>query len=172
MLDKLIQTYTIPDFAAKKYEVLQRIFSAGTHSAIDTGQKVSNTDWYLPPSRPRTYIDPISCDIECAIKQLCQTAYVGMTDCGLKTNVINYWFQQYESGDYHDWHIHDVMYAVVVFIELAPGAETRFMVQGVEHRVPVEEGQILVFPGVLPHCSPPNNTGKRKTSIALNVSIL
>ena len=172
MLDGLIQIYTIPNFELKKQEILQCIARSGVHSAVDTGQQVSNTDWYMPPSRPRTYLDPVSQDVNEAIHQLCQTTYAGMTDCGFRSNIINYWFQQYGPGDYHDWHVHDVMYAVVVFIELAPGAETRFMVHGVEHRVPVKEGQILVFPGVLPHCSPPNTTGKRKTSIALNVSIL
>jgi hypothetical protein len=172
MLDGFIQTYTMPDFAEKKQDVLQRIAAMGTHSAVEGGQQISNTDWYMQSATHRTYLDPILQDIDRTVDQLHKSVYHEMPHCAFRPSIVNYWFQQYEAGDFHDWHVHNIMYAAVVFVELGEGAETRFRINGAEHRIPVEEGQILIFPGVVPHCSPPNKTGKRKTAIAINISTL
>ena len=170
MLDGFIHTYTIPDFAEKKQEILLRIADLGVHSLVEKGQNLENTDWYLPSDRRRTYLEPVMQDLDIALQKLHDATYFDMPSSKFAPRIVNYWFQQYGLGNFHDWHVHDVMYAAIIYVELDKGAETRFRIKGEEHKMPIEEGQILLFPGLVPHRSPLNTTGKRKTSIALNIA--
>ena len=171
MLQDFCITHTIPDFNRHKNDVLQKIASLGIHSSICDDQKISNTDWYLQEKVDRSYIQPLLNEIQEALKTLHTKVYALLPDSSVNFKFNQYWFQQYESGDFHSWHAHDVSYAGVIFIELHEGAETRFLVNGETKTIPVSEGQIILFPAMIPHCSPPNMSGHRKTSIAFNVSI-
>lgn len=167
LLEKLIFTHTIQNFQGIKSDILSRIETLGTHSMIEPTQRISNTDWYLPETYSRTYVDPFADQLESALQTLKKEVFDILPST---PKISNYWFQQYEDGDFHDWHNHpNVPYVANVFVELAAGAETQFMVGGEERTLPVKEGQILFFPAFLPHRSPPNHTGVRKTSIAINI---
>jgi hypothetical protein len=171
MLDGFILTHSIPDFQARKQEIMQRIENVGVHSLIEETAKISNTDWYIQEKLPRNYLDPLLQDLDQALQKLRTNVYSDLPPSAYTARLDAYWFQQYGPGDFHNWHIHNTLYSMIVFMELeGDGASTRFMLNGVERSFPVQEGQILVFPGFVPHCSPPNNTGKRKTVIAVNVS--
>jgi hypothetical protein len=169
ILDKLVFTHTIPDFQQVKPEILRQISQMGTHSAVDANQQIANTDWYIKDCVQRTYLEPIKGALIEAFQTLRQEVF------GILPNtptISNYWFQQYGPGDFQAWHHHaHAAYVANVFVELAAGAETQFMVNSELKTVSVEEGQILFFPAMLPHRSPPNNTGVRKTSIAINISM-
>jgi hypothetical protein len=170
MLDGFAITHTIPDFQDRKPEIMRRIADMGAHSLIEETAKITNTDWYIQEKLPRTYLDLILPDLDVALQKLKDTVYSSLPPSAYTARLDTYWFQQYGPGDFHGWHMHNTLYAMVAFIELGDGAGTRFMVNGVERILPVQEGQILLFPGLVPHCSPPNNTGKRKTVVAANIS--
>jgi hypothetical protein len=89
-----------------------------------------------------------------------------------KFELQNFWFQQYESNDYHSWHNHfQSTYASVYYVELPDASvatEFKNPVTGEIIKPSVKEGDILTFPASIIHRSPPNNSGGRKTIIAIN----
>jgi len=169
-VDDLVFTWDIPNFPDVQAEVLRDVAQLGKHSVSDDSQQISNTDWYLSlTDYPRPYIRHLEQSVLAALVDL-KSRYSVLPEGMINPRVTKYWFQQYEAGDYHGWHIHDTLYAGVAFIELTEGAATQFSVNGSTFSVPVKEGQILLFPGVFAHCSPVNKTGTRKTAVAFNIS--
>jgi ectoine hydroxylase-related dioxygenase (phytanoyl-CoA dioxygenase family) len=85
--------------------------------------------------------------------------------------VDNYWFQQYKRNDYHSWHIHENgLFSCVYYVDMPNEApKTTFNILGNETEVSVSEGQVLVFPSYLLHCSKPNKNIKTKTIISFNI---
>jgi hypothetical protein len=80
------------------------------------------------------------------------------------------WFHQYNKGSFFDWHTHPQSnYSAVYFVEL-PSDELATEIHGVKKLKP-REGDLLVFPGFLPHRSPVNNTDSRKTIISMNFDV-
>ena len=78
----------------------------------------------------------------------------------------NLWFQQYESYNKHDWHIHGLCHFTnVYFLELEdPEIKTEIKdLYGTVINYSAKEGDILSFPSFLYHRSPTNNSKKRKT---------
>ena len=64
----------------------------------------------------------------------------------------NMWFHEYHQGDSFEWHTHKGShYTCVYFIELPDGAGTELM----GHEVDVKEGDMIMFPSIIPHRSPP-----------------
>lgn len=90
-------------------------------------------------------------------------------------DVSNYWFQQYEKGDEHEWHFHgSTMYNFVYYVEKpndAPSTQIMMPITGQIMEPKVEEGQILVMPSIVRHRSAPNQSNGRKTIIAWNINI-
>lgn len=77
-----------------------------------------------------------------------------------------WWFAQYIDGDDHMWHIHPgANFGCVYQLELPdPGQATELDGKNFN----IEEGDLIIFPHVWPHRSPPNGKG-RKTVIAGNI---
>ena len=87
----------------------------------------------------------------------------------------NLWFQQYESYNKHDWHIHGLCHFTnVYFLELEdPEIKTEIKdLYGTVINYSAKEGDILSFPSFLYHRSPTNNSKKRKTVISFNINFL
>lgn len=81
----------------------------------------------------------------------------------------NWWFQQYFNKGEHKWHDHGSAAAVIYYAELPEGeGQTVFYPFG---KFDVKEGDIMIFPGFLPHKSPPILSNKRKTIFAANISL-
>ena len=167
---KIIETkapifvFEMPDM---KEEVLTAIESMGTHSLIDKGQQISNSDWHLNVNFVRPYYDMINSVIAEKLDEVNKK---------IKNTtplvIANFWFQQYEQGDWHQWHFHGgCTFSSVYYVELPEKTSTTFEYMGNEFQVDVKEGDYIVFPSYLRHRSKPNNTGKRKTIIALNLNI-
>jgi hypothetical protein len=79
------------------------------------------------------------------------------------------WFQQYQKGDFHNWHRHPTSFSNVYYINLDDkNSKTIFLLNGREFYVDVKEGQILTFPSYIQHCSKPNQSNNLKTVIAFN----
>lgn len=148
-----------------KQDILDAITQKGKYSMEVADQKISNTDWHLRPEHARPYWDIVLPAISDPLMEFA-------ADLEGRLNIDNYWFQQYETGDYHGWHRHaNSMFNCVYFVELpTPQAATKFKFNGEEFTVPVSEGDLLVFPSYLLHQSAPSSEG-RKTVVAINISL-
>ena len=93
-------------------------------------------------------------------------------------HLTNVWYQVYEPGDQHDWHIHeDQDIANVLYLELPDkSVPTEFWLPWYKENpiVPpnVEEGETLIFPATQRHRSPVNDTNQRKIIIAFNCKLV
>ena len=89
-------------------------------------------------------------------------------------DVVNGWFQQYQTTDIHNWHFHgNTNVACVYFLELEKKEDSTLLYDPdtmLKYQHDVEEGDILVFPGCVPHCSPALTNSERKTIIGFNLS--
>jgi hypothetical protein len=85
--------------------------------------------------------------------------------------MLNYWFQQYGEGDYHSWHHHiNCTYSSTYFVEVPDGCSTTFRTSTKEFQIPVKNGDYIVFPSHLSHCSKPNYSRSLKTIVSINLS--
>lgn len=156
--------FDVENHAEKKDKILQQIndFSEAT-SYVD----ISRSDWDLPASVKRPYYDLMVELLNPVIQQFVDFyGYKSADWC-------NYWFQQYENGDWHDVHTHPgTMFSVVYYIELPDDApSTELYVSGEKVSTNAKEGQVLIFPSILYHSSPKNNSERRKTIIATNLNV-
>jgi hypothetical protein len=140
--------------------ILQQIQSMGENRH----DFISNTDWHLGKDYVRPYFEVVRPIIDNHNEQI-RTLLEYET---IKT--INYWFQQYKTGDWHGWHIHNAcVFSNVYFVNLnGDNPKTRFRYLGEEFSVPVEEGMIITFPSYLQHQSPENKSTETKTVVAWN----
>ena len=86
----------------------------------------------------------------------------------------DFWFQQYETGDAHGWHIHCQNFTGVYYLELPEDDdnETRVL-SGNEMLTPkVKEGDICLFPSFAIHSGPKINSTKRKTILSYNFDVV
>lgn len=151
-----------------KDKILDKIHSMGTHCIVEPGEQISNTDWHLSSNRERPYWDLVS---SVAYEHLNTIGNYLYPDFQSKcTHINNYWFQQYLTSDFQDWHTHNMSFSNVYFVELSqPTQSTTFRLGGTEFQVEVREGEILTFPGFVQHTSKPNK-GAKKTVVVFNSS--
>lgn len=77
------------------------------------------------------------------------------------------WFQQYTTGTGFGWHQHNYHFALVYYLELPdPNEATEFLQYG---KMPVKEGDVIIFPTWMVHRSANIKSNKRKTIFACNV---
>ena len=118
----------------------------------------------IPFKNPPPYQDKV-------VKAIHENLYIALE--GMKCfeyKISNMWFHQYNKESFFDWHTHpQTNYSAVYFVEL-PSDELATEIYGVKKLKP-REGDLLVFPGFLPHRSPVNNTDSRKTIISLNFDV-
>ena len=86
----------------------------------------------------------------------------------------SYWYQQYHTSDFQEWHNHrNCILACVYYLELPEGSPTTEFwmpyTDGIT-TIDAKEGDVIVFPSFLSHRSPPNKSDNRKTVIAWNCS--
>jgi len=127
-------------------------------------QWVSKSDWDLPKSFARKYLDLF-------YKKVIRTSMKKLQDYYKADdwNISNGWFQQYEKDSYHQWHNHEgANFTNVYFLEL-PDSKFRTKIKVGDEIVEyeAEEGDLISFPAYLLHTSEKNGDG-RKTVIAFN----
>jgi len=83
------------------------------------------------------------------------------------------WYQQYNKGDIHNWHIHGSNYTGVYYLEFNKNSpRTEFLFPNDLNKcftIDVEEGDIITFPSYFIHRSQKNLTDIRKTIISFNI---
>ena len=154
----------VDDHKLIKHDILKNISRMGKHSMVTELQSISNSDWFLPSHLERPYMPLVRPSIENHISKLSRV---------LKTErieVSNIWFQQYEKGDYHSWHLHPrCVFSNVYYVDLDnQNPKTSFKILDHEMEVDVEEGMIITFPSFIKHCSKINESNNTKTVISFN----
>lgn len=89
--------------------------------------------------------------------------------------ISNYWFQQYQENDTHNWHTHpNSSWANIYYADLSESGPRTEILSPEDNKtiiIPeVSEGDILIIPAFLTHRSAPNLSNRLKTVIAFNVS--
>lgn len=91
------------------------------------------------------------------------------------TNLYNIWFQQYNTGSFHNWHVHtECQWTNVYYLELpedSPKTEVIDMVTKKTITLDVKEGDLCCFPSYVIHRAPFNNSTKQKTIISFNSGV-
>ena len=130
--------------------------------------EISNTDWFVNTNNKELYWNYLSPYLYPVMKNTYEN-YIGYHDW----KIGEYWFQQYEYNDKHEWHFHPgCLYNNIYYVELGddgPKTELMVPVTGEIIVADIREGDILIFPSVFKHRSPPNLGGGRKTVISFNV---
>ena len=130
-------------------------------------ESVSKTDWNIPISDKRNYLDTFYDMMK---------PYLGEMALKLKCkqwNVLNTWYQVYEKGDIHGWHIHGrVNYTNVYYLSLPNKVMSTQLYNVVDDKIikniEVKEGQLLTFPASVIHRSPINKVHEKKVIISFN----
>jgi len=156
---------SVPNHLEIKEKVLEQINVCPNTDIKTDCELISKTDWLIASDIHRPYMDVVGNIFEKYLNKLSEVIkYHNPPNLSLD----NYWFQQYEIGDYHGPHRHHSCFSCIYYVELPTGSSlTTFHLFGKEFSVPVKEGQILSFPGAFEHESKPNQSG-RKTVIAFN----
>jgi len=137
----------------------------------NTSDNISKTDWNLPKDTEKKYLDfvkPILVDTLTESFRKYKITGLAFT---------NFWFQQYYKSDLHDWHVHSSChFSSVYFLELPYPNEMKTELLKIGNKELIEydirEGDIITFPSMLYHRSPPNHTGKRKSIISFNLNFI
>jgi len=131
---------------------------------------ISRSDWEIDPSIRREYVHAFIPIIQNHMKEVFDFINQEYKHEHLYNSSI-FWFQQYLKNDSHEWHNHLCPWANVYYLELPKdGPKTLFKdLFGNVVEPDVEEGDVITFPGLINHCSPPNKSDKRKTIISFNI---
>ena len=137
------------------------------HDSIDVRSEiVSKTDWNIPSSYKREYLDIFYSVIEPYMEEM--AFKLKSTKCEIR----NAWYQVYNDNDKHDWHVHPAAnYTNVYYLSLPDKSLKTQLYDLVNERIveniDVQEGQILTFPANVIHRSP-TNTKDQKVVISFN----
>ena len=163
-----------------KNQILEKIAEIGIFSFNKGNNKISNTDYFLDKSySDRSYIEPILPFIDLSTKEMF-FFYKDMLDIlednsFLTFDITGVWYQQYYPGDVHELHIHPkCMFSCVYYVELPiVESQTQFSLSGKTIKLDVQEGDLIIFPSIIPHKSPMyiGSSSERKTVISFNGDI-
>jgi hypothetical protein len=130
-----------------KVKILTDVSAIPRHSIREKGIRLTSCDWGMDKNISRHYWDAGYLAVENFIKQVCDL--LGFSNW----SVLERWFQYYEQGDYHAWHIHgNAMFVGVYYVKLEDtNAVITFKWREQDVEVPVSEGDVLMFPSYLWH---------------------
>lgn len=163
----LLTVTRIDNFQSVQQDVLSFIEGVPTYAIKTPREQISKTDWtghgqFMPP-----YLSLIQDAIEAnmhAVTAKFQYASMSTIPDGI-------WFQQYHAGDYHLMHTHGACnFSSVMYIELPENSQTEFTLLGQTFKADVAEGDVVTFPSLMLHQSPPLAQG-RKTIISFNSNV-
>lgn len=153
-----------------KQTILDQIADGGVYGMQNKHQKIYNTDVHMGSNFPKPYLVTAregitKHNIEVARLLNCPE------HCTIATT--NAWYQQYQTGDWHDWHSHPgCNLSNVYYVQLEEAnPKTTFKYMGKVYQIDIKEGMIITFPSYLLHYSPVNQSNSTKTVIAYNSQI-
>ena len=145
---KIINSY---DNLTSKRSIIDQTFS----------ENISKTDYNLEDESKEYKNIIISNIVPYTYKQ----SYISQT-------IDNIWFQQYQKGDTHGWHIHpNCHYSHIYFLDLPIRKySTEFFYDNKIHKVDVKEGDLISFSSTIIHRSPIIEEDTRKIIVSFNTS--
>ena len=149
-----------------KSQLLEYINEMPDDSISEDYQRLSKTDWNIPKDHQRKYLDLFAPIIKPYINNICD-------ELKFKTwDVDNVWYQVYNKGDTHGWHVHcETNYTNVYYLDLPDESiKTQIYDDTTKSIVELEvhEGQLITFPASIKHRSPVNDTDQQKVIISFN----
>ena len=161
--------YIVTDIKEHKENKIKLIRSidAMPQSYVSTAEEKLKTDWNISADHRREYLEIFYGMIK---------PYMGEMAKKLKCphwEIHNTWYQVYEKGDIHGWHIHGrVNYTNVYYLSL-PNKSIRTQLYDVVNdkiieNIEVKEGQLLTFAASVLHRSPINKVPQKKVIISFN----
>jgi len=142
------------------------------NSPSKSSSNIFRCDWEIHKDIKREYQNTLFDDL--LIPHFLKVSKI-LSSSGFEIN--NYWFQQYEKGSSHDWHIHPkTNYTGVYYIEYPDTtAKTEiynFLTKDKLELEHIEEGDVLIFPSNLVHRAPKITNNLRKTIVSFNIDFL
>jgi hypothetical protein len=130
-------------------------------------EEICVNDWYNDIDGERSYFEYVFPILKPYLDRI-------FNDIGyFKWEIDNMWFHQYEKEGMYTWHWHEcTFYGLIYYVELPDGSPmTEFEIPYTKEIVvpDVKEGQLVIFPSIMKHRSPPNQIDGRKTVIVMNV---
>lgn len=129
---------------------------------------ISKADWHVSKNFQRPWVKEI---YQYLSEQMLEI-YSALGYDGLTLHEI--WFQQYEQNSQHGWHTHSANFTNVYYLELPESAPKTQLVNPFNQteiiEIPVQEGDILMFPSFVVHRAPINKNINRKTIISYNTN--
>jgi hypothetical protein len=87
--------------------------------------------------------------------------------------LIDMWYQIYTTNGRHDWHIHGGSHwSFVYYLQLPPQAKGTMLRETYSQKnieLNYNEGDVLIFPSQVTHCSPINFDNREKIIVAGNI---
>tara|TARA_B100000214_G_C23970660_1_gene629954 strand:+ start:2971 stop:3504 length:534 start_codon:yes stop_codon:yes gene_type:complete len=88
----------------------------------------------------------------------------------MKFECDGYWYQKYNKGKEHGWHMHPrCSFSNVFFVQLEEGAPVTEFIGA--SKVEAGEGYLISWPSYMLHRSPPNQSDKQKIIISFNITV-
>jgi hypothetical protein len=155
----------IENYNSINKNLLSLIEKIPNNSLVEGSDRIFHTDYNLPSSTKREYVDYFLQIIQPSLKLISEKFHAK------KIEITKIWFQQYIENDYHGWHVHpSTHFTNVYFIELP---SKNFATQIYHHeQIDINEGYLITFPAHWFHRSPQNTSLNRKTIISFNLDLL
>lgn len=167
---KLLTENNIPVFkenlaSFNQAKIVEAIEKLPKHSWLDSDQKLSNGNYNLA-KKDDSYWDLAFP----AVRKFLD----GVIDKNLPQfnfwNITSQWFQVYEKGDFHNWHIHgNCMFSGVFYISLEESGCLQTADESVGN-IDVFTGDIILFPSFLEHRVVEHSKETPRVVIAFNVN--
>ena len=170
----MIWSYELPEHKDIKSELISLIDKTRGESINNKSDNIIKTDYYLNNGMDRFHFEYFNVlhkfISECGFyEKLLEVYYVD------GFGVSQGWYQQYNTGDTHGWHIHPKTNISAVYcLELEDSNDsTEFMNydKGGIFKTESKEGDIIVFPSYIMHRAPVVKSNTRKTTINFNIDL-
>jgi hypothetical protein len=130
---------------------------------------ISKSDWSFSRDITRSWVSEIVNPLITDVKAV--YSFMGYDTVLLK----ELWFQQYQEGSKHGWHVHGSTFTNIYYLELPNGTPKTQIVNPFNQQeiieLDVKEGDIVSFPSFIIHRAPKNNSTLRKTIVSFNLDV-
>lgn len=168
--------YSISKFSqhqALKDMTLMLVNSQESKSIVNNqgyySDNIFRTDWHLAQDYARPWVNILKPSIDQHMSAVMESLGYAQTELD------NMWFQQYNKGSGHGWHVHMFcQWTNVYYLDFPQGSPKTQLVspfdQSTIFEVDVEEGDILTFPSIVIHRAPAVETDNIKTIVSFNLN--
>ena len=145
-------------------EISKTFFESVKENNSYYGDSISRLDWSSADDWDRKWVNILIPNFHLSIQDF-------LRECGYREiELREMWYQQYQEGDTHGWHIHGQHFTGVYYLEFPEGCSKTEICSPYDLKsrtIDVVEGDFIVFPAHYIHRGLPN-TKKRKTIVSYN----